>query len=40
MSKIVKVTDGNYKIVVANGATGTITLDTTAGASSYKEPQL
>lgn len=36
MSKIVKVTDGNYKIVVANGATGTITLDTTAGASSIQ----
>ena len=32
MSKIVKVTDGDYKIVVSNGLTGTITLDTTAGA--------
>jgi len=36
MSKIVKVSDGNYKIVVANGATGTITLDTTAGASGIQ----
>ena len=33
MSKIVKVTDGNYKVVVSNGSSGTITLDTTDGAS-------
>ena len=31
MAKIVKVTDGDYKVIVRNGATGTITLDTTAG---------
>jgi len=36
MSKILKVTDGNYKIVVSNGASGTITLDTTDGASSVQ----
>ena len=34
MAKIVKVTDGDYKVIVRNGATGTITLDTTAGAST------
>ena len=33
MSKIEKVTGGNYKIAVSNGASGTITLDTTDGAS-------
>lgn len=36
MSKIVKVTDGDYKIVVSNGASGTITLDTTAGAAGTR----
>jgi hypothetical protein len=36
MSKIEKVTGGNYKIAVSNGATGTITLDTTDGASSIQ----
>jgi hypothetical protein len=36
MSKIVKVTDGNYKVVVSNGASGTITLDTTDGASAVR----
>ena len=36
MAKIVKVTDGNYKVIVSNGATGTITLDTTAGASTVQ----
>lgn len=36
MSKIVKVTDGNYKIVVSNGASGTITLDTTAGNAAVQ----
>ena len=30
MAKIVKVTDGDYKVIVRNGATRTITLDTTA----------
>lgn len=36
MSKIVTVTDGNYKIAVSNGASGTITLDTTTGASGIQ----
>ena len=36
MAKIVKVTDGDYKVIVRNGATGTITLDTTAGASTIQ----
>ena len=36
MSKIEKVTGGNYKITVSNGATGTITLDTTDGASAVQ----
>ena len=36
MSKVVKVTDGNYRITVDNGAAGTITLDTTSGASAVR----
>ena len=36
MSKIEKVTGGNYKIAVSNGASGTITLDTTDGASAIQ----
>jgi len=36
MSKIEKVTGGNYKITVSNGAAGTITLDTTDGNSSVQ----
>ena len=36
MSKIEKVTGGNYKIAVSNGASGTITLDTTDGASAVR----
>jgi hypothetical protein len=34
MSKVLRVTDGNYRIVVDNGDTGTIYLDTTSGAAS------
>ena len=36
MSKIEKVTGGNYKITVSNGAAGTITLDTTDGNSAVQ----
>ena len=34
MSKVLRVTDGDYRIVVDNGDTGTIYLDTTSGAAS------
>jgi hypothetical protein len=34
MSKVLRVTDGDYRIVVDNGASGTIYLDTTSGAAS------
>ena len=34
MSKVLRVTDGNYRIIVDNGDTGTIYLDTTSGAAS------
>ena len=34
MSKVLRVTDGDYRIIVDNGDTGTIYLDTTSGASS------
>tara|TARA_Y100000385_G_scaffold218682_1_gene228026 strand:+ start:1489 stop:2523 length:1035 start_codon:yes stop_codon:yes gene_type:complete len=34
MSKVLRVTDGNYRIAVDNGDTGTIFLDTTTGAAS------
>ena len=34
MSKVLRVTDGNYRIIVDNGTTGTIYLDTTSGAAS------
>ena len=34
MSKVLRVTDGDYRIIVDNGATGTIYLDTNSGAAS------
>ena len=34
MSKVVRVAEGNYKVVVDNGTNGTITLDTTAGSAT------
>ena len=34
MSKVLRVTDGNYRIIVDNGPTGTIYLDTTSGSAS------
>ena len=34
MSKVLRVTDGDYRIIVDNGTTGTIYLDTTSGAAS------
>ena len=34
MSKVLRVTDGDYRIIVDNGDTGTIYLDTTSGAAS------
>tara|TARA_B110000977_G_scaffold187360_1_gene254369 strand:+ start:106 stop:1128 length:1023 start_codon:yes stop_codon:yes gene_type:complete len=34
MSKVLRVTDGDYKIIVDNGPTGTIYLDTTSGAAN------
>lgn len=34
MSKVLRVTDGDYRIVVDNGNNGTIYLDTTSGAAS------
>ena len=34
MSKVLRVTDGDYRIIVDNGNTGTIYLDTTSGAAS------
>jgi len=34
MSKVLRVTDGNYRIIVDNGTTGTIYLDTTSGSAS------
>ena len=34
MSKVLRVTDGNYRVIVDNGANGTIYLDTTSGAAS------
>ena len=34
MSKVLRLTDGDYRIVVDNGASGTIYLDTTSGAAS------
>ena len=34
MSKVLRVTDGDYRIIVDNGPTGTIYLDTTSGSAS------
>jgi hypothetical protein len=34
MSKVLRVTDGDYKIIVDNGPTGAIYLDTTSGADN------
>ena len=36
MSRVLRVTDDNYKVIVDNGSAGTITLDTTADASSLQ----
>lgn len=36
MSRVLRVTDDNYKVIVDNGSTGTITLDTTADESSVQ----
>ena len=34
MSKVLRVTDGDYRIIVDNGPTGTIYLDTTSGSAT------
>ena len=36
MSRVLRVTDDNYKVIVDNGSAGTITLDTTADESSIQ----
>jgi len=36
MSRVLRVTDDNYKVIVDNGSAGTITLDTTADESSLQ----
>ena len=36
MSRVLRVTDDNYKVIVDNGSTGTITLDTTADEGSIQ----